>query len=371
MIRWNRVKAFIIKEFQATLADKQNRNMILLAPFMMLILFAYTATLEVKNVFMLVYDKDNSQLSKQLSKKFENTPVVKKVYYTNSREKMIDLMNRQKVFITVTIPQDFSKNVYKGEKTAIQLIMDGRKSNASQIASSYAMSIIQSFLANELNEVEKATSAVTIESRNWFNPELNYQWFILISLIGMMAMAMTFMITAQAIAQEKELGTFDQMIVSPLTSAEILVGKTIPAILITLFDVTIMIIASRVLFKLPITGSIFALYFSITMFLLSIAGMGLSISILCKTQQQSILGVFTVMTPVILISGYAAPIENMSKFLQQLAKINPLTYFCVLMKGIFLKNIDIHMIVDNCIPLLVISVVTLTFSWWFFNKNLD
>lgn len=371
MIRWNRIKAFMIKEFQVILADKANRSMILIAPFLLLILFAYTATMEVKNVFLAIYDKDNSQISRNLVKKFESTPVVKKIYHVTSREEMINLINRQKVYIVITIPQNFSKNLYMGEKNQIQIIMDGRKSNASQIVSSYASNIIQSFLTNELNESTKLEPIVKIETRNWFNPESNYQWFILISLTGMMAMSMTLMITSLAIAQEKELGTFDQIIVSPLKSSEILIGKTIPAILITLFDTTIMIMASCFFFKVPLTGSVFVLYFCIIVFLLAISGIGLSISILCKTQQQSILGVFAFMTPVFLLSGYITPIENMPLFLQKFSIINPLTYFFVLMKGIFLKNIDIYMVMQNCIPLLLISFVTLTFSWWFFNKNLD
>lgn len=370
MFRWSRVKAFMIKEVQTTLADKQNRMLILVAPFLMLILFAYTATLEVKNVFLLVYDKDNSQISKNLIRKFENTPVIKKVYRVDNRKDMVKLIDEQKVFIAITIPQDFARNIYNNTPTEIQIIMDGRKSNASQIASSYANSVIQNFLTNELNEADNSTPLIEIKTRNWFNPELNYQWFILISLTGMMAMSITLMITSLAIAQEKELGTFDQTIVSPLTSFEIIIGKTIPAIVISLLDATFMIITSCLFFKVPLAGSLIALYFSLIVFLLAMSGIGLSISTLCKTQQQSILGVFTFMVPVLLLSGYMTPIENMPEYLQKLSIINPLTYFFILMKGIFLKNIDTLMILHSCVPLLLIALTTMTFSWWFFNKNL-
>lgn len=370
MFRWSRVKAFMIKEVQTTLADKQNRMLILVAPFLMLILFAYTATLEVKNVYLLIYDKDKGQLSKNLIKKFENTSVVKKVYLVNNRKEMVSLMDKQKVYIAITIPQDFTKNIYRNIPTEIQVIMDGRKSNASQIASSYAQSIIQSFLANEVNEASSSAPLIEIKTRNWFNPELNYQWFILISLTGMMAMSITLMITSLAIAQEKEMGTFDQTIVSPLTSFEIIIGKTIPAIVISLVDATFMVVTSCLFFKVPLAGSLLALYSSLVVFLLAMSGIGLSISTLCKTQQQSILGVFTFMVPVLLLSGYMTPIENMPEFLQKFAIINPLTYFFILMKGIFLKNIDVVMVLNNCVPLLLISLITMTFACWFFNKNL-
>ena len=370
MFRWKRILSLIIKEFKFILADKNNRMMILLSPIMQLVLFAYTATMEIKKVYMAVYDKDNTELSRTLTQKFERTPIVTKVYHIDNNKDMTDLINKEKVFVVVTIPQDFSKNIYNGTGSDLQVIMDGRKSNTSQIVSSYVSTIVQNFM-KEINESEITKSKIEINTRNLFNPNLNYQWFILVCLTGTLAMTITFIITALAIAQEKELGTFEQIIISPLKSSEILIGKTIPAILITLFDVTLMILGSVIFFKVPIEGSIIILYLCIIIFLLAIAGIGLAISTVCKTQQQSVLGVFIFMTPVMLLSGFITPVENMPIFLQKLSVINPLTYFFVLIRGIFLKNIDTLTIIQNIIPLLLIAITTLLFSWWFFNKNLD
>lgn len=370
MIRWSRIWSLVVKEFKSVLADKNNRNMILLSPLLQLVLFANVASLEIKKVFISVYDKDNTELSRTLTEKFEKTPIIKKVYHINNDKEMKELVDKEKVFVAITIPQDFAKNIYDGSGTDIQIIIDGRRSNSSQIVASYISSIIHKF-AGEINEAEKIQQPVEIRTRNLFNPTLNYQWFICVCLTGVLAMNMAFSITALAIAQEKELGTFEQTIVSPLTSLEIIIGKTIPAILIALFDVTLMIIGSILLFKVPIEGSIFMIYFSVFVFLLAMSGIGLSLSTICKTQQQSVLGMSLLSAPLMMLSGFMSPVENMSWLAQKIAMINPLTYFFELLKGIFLRNIGMITIFENIVPLMLIAGVTLTFSWWFFNKNLS
>lgn len=369
-MRWSRIYSLIVKELKGILADKSNRNMILLSPILQLVLFAYTATLEIKNVYMAVYDKDNTVMSRNLSLKFEETPIIKKVYHINNRKDMLKLVNNEKVFVVVTIPQNFEKNILDGTGSEIQVLMDGRRSNASQISASYISTIIQKYMA-ELNEYNPQQQKVEIRSRNLFNPSLNYQWYILVCLTGILAMNMTFMITAMAIAQEKELGTFDQTIVSPLKSYEIILGKTIPAIMVSLFDVTLMIIGSKLIFSIPIEGSIIVLYICIIVFLLAMSGIGLAISIICKTQQQSVLGMFIFTMPVMLLSGFMSPIDNMPVFFQKIAQFNPLTYFFILIRGTFLKSLDGETIMANLIPLIIMATVTMTFSCWFFNKKLD
>ena len=370
MFRWGRIFSLVIKEFKSTLSDKSTRNMILLSPLLQLLLFCQVATLEVKKVYMAVYDKDNSVMSKNLTAKFQETPIVKKIYHVSSRDEMINLVNHEKVFVVVTIPQNFEKNMLNGNGTDIQILMDGRRSNASQIVSSYVSTITQNYMA-ELNESVKAQPKVEVVTRNLFNPALNYQWFVLVCLIGMLAMNTTFSITALAIAQEKELGTFDQMIVSPLKSSEIIIGKTIPAICISLFCVTLMLIGSKLIYKIPTEGSIFVMYLCVIIFLLAMSGIGLAISTICKTQQQSMLGMMLFMMPVMLLSGFMTPIDNMPIFFQKIAQINPLTYFFVLIRGTFLKSLDAATIIANLTPLIIMAIVTMTFSIWFFNKKLD
>lgn len=368
--RWSRIYALIIKEFQIIWSDPKNRVMIILPPILQMTLFAFAATLEVKNISMVIYDKDQTQISRGLTEKFENTPIIHKVYQVNNQNDMTDLIDRQKAYIAVTIPNDFTQNIYAGKTDAIQFVLDGRKSNAAQIVQTYAMQIVQAYQVEMLG-VSPPTSKIKVDVRNWYNPNLDYQWFIVISLTGILAMVMTLSITALAVAQEKELGTFDQVLVSPLKPYEILIGKTIPAIIITLLDVTIMVLAALYLYHIPLLGSVFTLYACITVFLLSIAGIGLFISTLCQTQQQAILGVFAFIAPMVLLSGFVTPIDNMPLYLQKITVVNPLTYFFRLMKGIYLKGLSFDIIMDNIYPLLIIAFATLTFAGWFFNKKLD
>lgn len=364
------IKALIIKELQIIWSDPRNRAMIILPPIIQLALFAFTATLEVKNIGMVIYDKDQTQISRALIDKFRNTPTIETVYSVDNPGALQDLIDRQKAYIAMTIPNDFSQNIYAEKPATVQFILDGRKSNAAQIVQGYAMQIVTAF-QYEILGVTAMQPPIIIDIRNWFNPNLDYQWFIVISLTGVLAMMMALSITALAVAQEKELGTFDQIIVSPLTSFEILIGKTVPAILIAMMDVTIMIIAGVLLFGIPLVGSIGMLYLSLFVFILSIAGIGLFISTLCQTQQQAILGVFAFMAPTFLLSGYITPIENMPLLLQKISALNPLTYFFVLAKGIFLKDIPLDLIMHNVLALLAIAFLTLGFAGWFFNKKLD
>ena len=368
--RFGALKALIVKEFQIIWSDPKNRIMIILPPILQLGLFAFAATFEVDHIPLAVYDKDRTEISRALIDKIAHTPAVERVYPVDNPSDLRRLVDTQTVYGALTIPQGFASRIYQETPVSVQLILDGRKSNTVQIMQGYLTQMISAF-QYEIQSVSFPPPVVRIVLRHWFNPNLDYQWFIVISLTGVLAMVMMLSITALAVAQEKELGTFDQIIVSPLSSFEILIGKSVPALLIALMDVTIMIIAGVFMFGIPIAGSVSVLYACIVSFLLSIAGIGLFISTLCQTQQQAILGVFAFLAPTFLLSGYVTPIENMPIFVQRLDVINPLTYFFVLMKGIFLKDISAATIWANVWPLLIISVCTMTFTTWFFNKRLD
>ncbi len=240
----------------------------------------------------------------------------------------------------------------------------------------YASQIIAGFtLANPVGLTSCPTqnqgASINAIVRNWFNPNLDYKWYMLGSIITILALVITLMLTALSIARERELGTFDQLIVSPLTSFEILVGKTIPPMIISVIMTLIMISACMIFFKIPFVGSLFWFLISVIAALLSITGVGLFISSLCKTQQQAILGVFTFQAPAILISGFISPIEDMPLFFQHLTWLNPVRFFMLLTKGIIFKGMHAADIVLNIIPLLCISAVTLSLAAWIFKRKLD
>ena len=364
------VWALVIKEFQIILSDPKNCGMILMPPILMLAIFAFAATFEVNSISMLIYDKADTQISRSLVDKLAHTPYVKHIYMVDNPAELTEKMDTEKAFVALTIPENFSKQIYLGKSPTVQLITDGRKSNTAQVVSGYLTHILAAF-QYEIDGVEIADVPVNIKVRNWFNPQLNYQWYIVISFMGVLVTVMMLAITALSVAQEKELGTFDQVLISPLKSYEILIGKTIPAISVAYFDLTIMILAGHFIFHIPAEHNYLLIYGCIFVFLLSIAGIGLFISTICQTQQQAIFGVFCFLAPTFLLSGFITPLENMSVFLQKMSFFNPLTYFFNLMRGLFLKNIDYITIWDNIWPLLLIAAITLSFAGWFFNKKIN
>ena len=364
------VWALIIKEFQMIWSDPKNRGMILLPPLLMLTVFAFAATFEVNNISMVIYDKDNTPISQALIDKIAHTPYVKNLYFVNNPSELQQKIDTEKAFVALTIPDDFAKKTILNESPTVQLILDGRKSNTAQVVSGYLTQIFAAF-QYETNGVDTPQIPIKIQVRNWFNPELNYQWYIVISFMGVLVTVMMLAITALSVAQEKELGTFEQVLISPLTPFQILIGKTIPAITIAYLDFTIMLIAGRLLFHIPAESGYLLIYACIFVFLFSIAGIGLFISTICNTQQQAIFGVFAFLAPTFLLSGFITPIENMPLILQKFSIINPLTYFFRLARGLFLKNIDAVTIWLNVWPLLIIGLCTLSFAAWFFNKRIN
>ena len=207
--------------------------------------------------------------------------------------------------------------------------------------------------------------------RNWFNPNLIFQWFMVPNLIASIALLIGLVVTALSIARERELGTFDQLMVSPLRTHEILLGKLIPPMMIGVFHITLYVVAAVFIFGVPLRGSLLLLYGSALVYLAAVTGVGLFISAMSMTQQQAILGGFLFMVPAILLSGFATPIENMPDWLQPVTLLNPLRYFLVIVKGVLLKDIPAGEVLHNTVPLGLIAVVTLGAAAWLFRRRLE
>lgn len=363
----SRIKALTIKEFRNLWVDKRITNMLLFAPVVQLILFGYAVTLEVRNVRMVIYDKDQTQYSRELSMKFNNDSLVDIVTFVDNKKEMVKLIDNQKAVFALIIPEGFQGDLVSGQPTSVQFILDGRKSNSSQVFASYSTYMLQQFQADLNPQAPK----IEIKARSWFNPNLEYRWSMVIALTAILSMVTALIITSLSLAQEKEFGTFDQTLVSPLQPVEILIGKTIPAIVFALVSTSSMMFMGAIAFGVPIISSVWTIYIVTTLFLLSIAAVGLFISSMCNSQQQAILGVFAFMVPALLISGFVAPIDSMPWIMRVIGHANPVTYYILLMKGLFLKGMPYYLIIRYCIPLVIISVVSLTFAGWFFKRRLD
>jgi ABC-2 type transport system permease protein len=251
----------------------------------------------------------------------------------------------------------------------VQILLDGRRSNASQIVSAYLGQIVDRFSLEGAGP--RRTPLPLVAARNWFNPNLEFTWFTVPGLIAIIALLVGLIVTALSVARERELGTFDQLMVSPLRTHEVLIGKLLPPMIIGTVHVTLYILAARLIFQVPFRGSLPLLYLSAEIYLAAVVGIGLFISSMCATQQQAILGAFLFITPAILLSGFATPIENMPSWLQPITLINPLRYFLVIVRGVFLKALPASEIARNALPLLGIAAVTLTSAAWLFRRRME
>lgn len=366
-----RILALIRKEFLSIWKDKKSRLIIVVPPIMQLLIFAHAATMEVRNLDMAVLDRSQTIESRDLISEFKHSKWFKSVIIVENENQVAEMIRARKVQLALSINTDFAKKLMQNKQTSVQLILDGRQTNVASIANGYAASIIAQYEDEHFPQRLKNVPKINLEVRNWFNPNLIYLWYTVISLITILATSIALVLTALSIAREREMGTFDQLIVSPLSSFEILVGKIIPPLIISLILSTLMGFFVIFFFKVPFHGSALLYFFSLLIYLLSVLGMGLFISSICKTQQQAILGAFTFQMPAILLSGYISPVEDMPRIFQHITLINPIRFFLVIIKGVSLKAMPAEYVFQNLIPLVLIAILTLSAASWMFKRNLD
>ncbi len=324
--------------------------------------------MEVKNIDMVVLDRSNTRVSRELISRFDGSPRFRNIIKVDDDKTLAHLITIQKAQLGLEINNDFADSISAKLPTSVQIIADGRQTNSASIAGSYASEIVRAF-SEELNPNEKAN--INIKIRNWYNPNLEYKWYILQVLINLLSLVITLILTALSIAREREMGTFDQLVVSPLNSFEILVGKTIPPLVIAMALTIMMTLIVVFGFHVPFWGSPLLFVFASFVSLLSIVGVGLFISSICKTQQQAILGVLTFQMPAILLSGYISPIKDMPVFFQYLTWLDPIRFYIVTTRGIFFKNMGFYDTCINLIPLVFIAILTMYLASWTFKRQLD
>ena len=381
MIRdfFRRVLALMKKEFITIWNDPKTKGIIIGLPIVQLLIFSNAATMEVQNIDVVTLDRSQSVESRELISRFENSPRFRNFYYVDNEADFKKKLDTQKVQIGLMINNDFSRNIKSGKTATVQVIADGRQTNSASIASGYASQIITVYGA-EINSSPHPSPArgegvmsganINISVRNWFNPNLEYKWYILTVIVAMLSLVTTLILTSLSIARERELGTFDQLIVSPLSSFEILLGKSIPPLIIAMALTMIMTGIVIIFFHIPFAGSLLLFMISIFISLLAIVGVGLYISAICNTQQQAILSAMTFMMPAVLLSGFISPIEDMPAALQYLTWLNPVRFFMVLTRGIFLKGMGFEDVFTNLIPLMIIALITLTLAGRTFKRKL-
>lgn len=365
-----RILSLIWKEILAVLFDPKSRISIILPPIIQLLIFAYAATLDVKNVDIAIFNRDNGERAFELIQRFRGSPIFNRITYLAAEEEIAPYIDLQKGLMAVSFDEQFSRNLDAKKPGTVQLIFDGRKSNSAQILAGYVSDIIQTYDGNVTKEILQKEPKTALIQRNWFNPNLLYIWYNIPCLVCTLSMLTCLVVTTHSVAREREIGTFDQLLVSPLIPKEIVIGKLVPGIIIGILEGLFMAAMGIFAFGVPFTGSFILFIVSLFVFVTAISGIGIFISSLCNTQQQAMLGSFIFMLPSVLLSGFATPIENMPTWLQPVTYLIPLRYMLIISKGIFLKDMPFEFILDNVWPMAVISIFTLVGSGIFFRKRL-
>jgi ABC-2 type transport system permease protein len=344
-----RIRTLVIKELQALLREPQGRFLLIAPVVLQLAIFSTAATLEVKNNTLAVFNQDSGRESIELIHRLGRARAFTKVLHLQSEPQLRQIVDEQQALVVLRFAPDFSRNVRAGRPAPIQAILDGRRSNSAQIALGYVQRILQTW-ANE-RESDAGKQAVSeIVVRHWYNPNLDYVRHIIPCLVAIITMLSTLVVTSLSVAREREQGTLDQLLVSPLTPAMVMIGKTIPALLIAMFQATVILSAGVFVFGIPFQGSLWMLYGSMVFYILALAGVGLLISAVSATQQQAFLWVFSFVMPAVLLSGFPSPVENMPVWLQRIDWFNPLRHFIVIVKGLFLKNVGPEVIWKSFYP---------------------
>lgn len=360
--RWRealvRILFLVQREFFTIWRDQRTRSVLFIPPILQLFLFSYAATFDVNEVPLVVFNQDMSLESRDLVAKFTSSATFHTVARVTSLEEGRNLIDRGKALMVLSIPPDFARLLKSGQSPQVQVIVDGRQSNTALIASGYVNSIVGDYSQERARLSGQTLSAPILIQRAWFNPNMNSQWFIVPGLVATITMIIAAVITSLSIAREKELGTFEQLLVTPLRPYEILIGKLVPAIVLGLAEGLLLGVLGILFFGVPLRGDVLMLVLGLLTFLLSVTSSGLMISALTATQQQAQIAAFCFIMPCVILSGFTTPIENMPGWVQIITYANPLRYILVINRGIFLQDMPASVVLSNLWPMAVIGLIT-------------
>jgi ABC-2 type transport system permease protein len=358
-----RLIAIVRRELITMLRDPRARGALILPPIIQLFVFSSAATMEVKNIALAIVDLDRGPYAADIEQRLAGSRSFTRLPRYASVAGARDALDREQVIGILVLPSGFSPDRAGGRPASVQLLLDGRRSNAAQITAQYVNNIV----AGEGGGLSGVSSAAggpaampnaEVVIDNWFNPNLDYKWFMLPNLVGTLSLGVALMITALSVARERELGTFDQTLVSPATPFEIALGKLLPPLLVATVQATLYLLIVTLIYGVPFRGNLLVFYTAVLTFAEACAGVGLFISSLVHTQQQAFLGAFAVLLPFALLSGFATPVENMPWWLQFLTTINPLAHMLRLMQGLFLKGASVASLAPDLVKLIEIALCT-------------
>ncbi|SPE40045.1 ABC-2 type transporter [Candidatus Sulfopaludibacter sp. SbA3] len=382
---WERIRTILRKELIQALRDPRMRILLFLPPMIQLLVFGFAVNLDVDHARIAWMDMDRTPLSRDLRERFEGSARFDVVAMPRSEEEVHQVLDRGQAEAVVRVLPDFERDVRRGRSTEVQILIDGTNSNTASIVGSYASEIIAQFssdvTATQQNvriltrspgsAVNMTFPSVPARTRVWFNPDLHSRNYFVPGVVANIIMMVTLMLTALAIVREKEIGTMEQLMVTPIRPIELMLGKTLPFAVVGLLDVVLITTVALLVFHIPLRGSPLLLLFCSVLFLMTSLGAGLFLSTISHTQQQAMMANFFFSTPAFMLSGFAFPIRNMPVAVQYLTYLNPLRYFIEIVRGIFLKGVGVSVLWPQMVALFVYGVTVLSLSALRFHKTLD
>ena len=374
-----RIIPIVVKEFLELKRDKGARFLLVVPPIIQMLLFGYAATFEVYHVSTSVLDLDHSQESRELIARFTSSNRFDVVKVAQSQREINDTIDSSDAAVALVVHAGFAELLRKGQGAPLQVIVDGTNSNTALIALGYINTIATGFAQDYATDLARRVQGVqgmrqvqvTVEQRPWFNPDLNGRWFFVPGVIGTLTLVTIVNLTAFAVVREREVGTLEQIMVSPIRPAEFIFGKTIPFFIVGLGEVALVVTVGVLWFQIPFVGSAFVLLLGTALYLLSTLALGLLISTVCTTQQQAFSTNFFVLNPFFILSGFSFPISSMPQVLQWFTYINPLRYYLVVIRGTLLKGVGVSVLWPDFAAMAILAFVLLTLSILRFRKTLE
>lgn len=358
---------FLVRKELLALFKEPSSRAILIAPALIqALLFGYGATYDLTYAPYAVLDQSKGAAATELLAHIDGTGVFKRERVLNSSQQIASAIDDDGVLLVLSIPADFESRLAQGQAAPLQMILDGRNSSTAGAASAQVSAIVSAY-----NQSRGSAATVTVERRAWYNPNLESRWNLMPALIASLSMLQTLLLAALSVAREREQGTFDQLLVTPLTPMQILVGKAVPAILVGLTQSTIILLVIRFWFQIPMAGSPALLYLGLFVFTGAAVGIGLSISAMSLNMQQAMLYTFLMIMPMMLLSGLLTAVNNMPVALQIGTYVNPLRFATDLVRRVYLEGAGFEQVAFDFVPMLLVAAVTLPLAAWLFRNRLS
>lgn len=354
------------KEILALVKEPSSRAILFLPALMQALLFGYGATYDLNHAPYAVLDQSHGKAATDLLNRIDGTGVFERAVTLDNASQIAGAIDSGDAIVALVFPPDFERKLAAGQQAPMQVILDGRNSSTAGAAASQIGSIVADYNASLGN-----ASNVTLVRRAWFNPNLESRWNMMPALIASLSLMQTLLLAALSVAREREQGTFDQLLVTPLTPTQILIGKALPSIAIGLVQSTIILLIIRFWFQIPMNGSPWLLYLGLVTFTMAGVGIGLSISALSLTMQQAMLYTFLLIMPLMLLSGLLTPVKNMPAVLQVATFVNPLRFGIDLVRRVYLEGAGLAEVAFDFVPMLVMAAITLPLAAWLFRNRLS